>query len=176
MPLAGVGVALMVLMASAIRLVAGGFSANSASLWGAVVSLVFIVAMLCQYIPAALRYTWPLCREEEPDAAVLSGELQEIIPVPYSPRYTVSQASGKTIRTNDLREIVRVDSSSRHSVLWPSGRTVKAVLLRIGGQELYCMSAEGLTVGKRLVVHYLPRSRVVLSWRIDLEDFSPFDM
>ena len=147
--MARLAIGFAVLIVCGIGMLRERLSITSEFLWMAIFALLFLIVFLYGIIPSALKYTWPLLWEGEADTTVVQGELQQIVPVTHSPRYATS---------------------------WPSVKVMRAVLLHIDGRELYCMSAEGLTVGKQLIVRYLPRSRVVLSWRTDSDDYSPFDM
>lgn len=148
-PLFGLVIALSVLLWSVPGLFQGPLTIHSGSLWMALFSVAFIAGLLYSNISGAWKYTWHLFREGEADTTVIRDELQEIILVKHSPRYPPLPSSDTGMRT-------------------------RAVLLHMGGRELYCMSGEGLTVGKKLQVRYLPRSRIVLSWRAISEDGSPF--
>ena len=154
-PMAGLAIALAVLILFAVGIFQYPLTIRSPYLWGTVFCLFFVFLLLYGRIDGALKYTWALWREGEGDVQVIRGELQRIVPVEHSPVY-----SKTWLLTGEMKR----------------NKALKAVLLYVGDKELYCLSKEGLTPGRKLVVRYLPKSRVVLSWRSDPDDFSPFDM
>lgn len=135
-PIAQIGIALVVFVLNIISLLYHHFANASASILMALFALVFMLLVLHRQIPSALKYTRYLFIEGEWNAVTLQGELQDIVVLNNSPNYHIL---GET--------------------------AAKAALITIKGEEFYFMSAKGLTIGNDLIVRYLPQSRVVLSWR-----------
>lgn len=145
LPLAQIGIAVAVFVLNIISLVYCHFENGSASIVMVLFALGFMFLVMCKQTLSGLKHTWYLITEREWDAVVMQGEVQDVVSLKYSPNYCM-----------------------------PGETTAKAALLTIDGEELYLMSADGLAVGKALIIRYLPKSRVVLSWRSAVE--SPFEV
>lgn len=83
-----------------------------------------------------LDTSWRLIFEKPDDSVTVSGVVSEIRDVPFSPRYS---------REGD-------------SVVWAS-------YVKVNGEDLYFQTADGISVGDALTVTYLPKTRMVLSYR-----------
>lgn len=152
-PMAGLAIALAVLILFTVGLFQNPLTIRSPYLWGTVFCLFFIFLLLYDVIDGALKYTWALWREGEGDVQMIRGEFQRIVPVEHSPIYSKTWLLTGVMKRN---------------------KALKAVLLYVGDKELYCLSKEGLLPGRKLVLRHLPKSRVVLSWRSDLNEFFSF--
>ncbi|MBR5678463.1 MAG: hypothetical protein IKX20_10070 [Paludibacteraceae bacterium] len=145
LPLAKLGVCVIVLIVNCVNMLSEYPAITSVTVWMTIFALCFNLFVICRLVPSALKHTIYLFREGDWDVIMMQGELQEIKLLDHSPHYSM-----------------------------PRGKVANAVLLYVNGEELYCMSAEGLTIGKEMIVRYLPKSKIVLSWRNAYEEESPF--
>lgn len=145
LPIAKLGVGLIVLIVNCINILSEYPTITSVTVWMMFFALWFVLLVIRRLIPSALKHTIYLFMEGDWDAIMMRGELQGIKLIDHSPNYSM-----------------------------PGGAVVKAVLLYINGEELYCMSAEELTIGKEIIVRYLPKSKIVLSWHNVYTKESPF--
>lgn len=104
------------------------------SLFIPMLSIMYLAFFLAAYIWPTWKYSMYLPFEKEEDSVSLCGQIDRIMPVQNSPRYTIGD-----------------DSENRF-----------ASIVTIDGEGFYFLTAEGLKEGTTVEINYLPRSHMVL--------------
>lgn len=100
------------------------------------IPLIAIILFLSGTIPT-LKYTVYLVNEKPEDSIQFTGNVEAIREAVSSPRYHVSDEDSNIVR---------------------------ASIVKLDGNDYYFMTAKGLNIGDSIIVTYLPKSRIALSW------------
>lgn len=93
-------------------------------------------SLLSGTIPT-LKYTVYLVNEKPEDSIQFTGNVEAIREAVSSPRYHVSDEDSNIVR---------------------------ASIVKLDGNDYCFMTAKGLNIGDSIIVTYLPKSRIALSW------------
>lgn len=107
-----------------------------------VITVIAVVGNILGPTWPTLQYSRFLPFESEEDSIVLSGQIESLSPVPYM-RFIID---GKNYGGA---------SKWQYDGAGPS-------IIRVNGENFYIVTAAGLTVGSRITIRYLPKSRMVL--------------